>query len=425
MKVAKGYKQTELGAIPEDWQIVSLGELFDFKNGLNKEKKYFGYGTPIVNYMDVYKNRSINENNIGGKVFLSKQEIKNYEVRQGDVFFTRTSETVEEVGMTSVVLDPLENTVFSGFVLRARPKNEKLNNDFKKYCFSSTTTRKEIVSNSTYTTRALTNGKALSKVKIAIPISIDEQLVIANALSETDALIANLEKLIVKKQNIRQAAMQVLLTGKKRLKGFKGEWKKMTLKQVGECIRGVSYNGDNDLSELETHKTCRLFRSNNIQNGKIEFTNVQYVRDYRVNNKQYMQPNDILICMANGSKELVGKAAIFNATNAKYTFGAFMGCFRTLVDSVDKRFIYYNFCTYNYRTHIDILLSGSSINNLKPSDIESIEILVPTFSEQQAITAVLSDMDSEIEALQQQLSKYKLMKEGMMQDLLTGKVRLI
>src|SRR5690606_35138245 len=127
-------------------------------------------------------------------------------------------------------------------------------------------------------------------------------------------------------------------------------------------------------------------------------------------------PNDILICMANGSKELVGKAAIFNATNAKYTFGAFMGCFRTLVDSVDKRFIYYNFCTYNYRTHIDILLSGSSINNLKPSDIESIEILVPTFSEQQAITAVLSDMDSEIEALQQQLSKYKLMKEGMMQD---------
>src|ERR1700723_2785276 len=95
--IMEKYKATEVGKIPRDWSIISLGEVFDFKNGLNKEKKYFGYGTPIINYMDVYRNRGLYAKDIKGKVFLSRQEINNYEVRKGDVFFTRTSETVEEI----------------------------------------------------------------------------------------------------------------------------------------------------------------------------------------------------------------------------------------------------------------------------------------------------------------------------------------
>lgn len=396
MKVAKGYKQTELGTIPEDWEIVSLGELFDFKNGLNKEKKYFGYGTPIVNYMDVYKNRGINETDIVGKVFLSKQEIKNYEVRQGDVFFTRTSETVEEVGMASVVLEPIENTVFSGFVLRARPKSERLNNDFKKYCFSSTTTRKEIVSNSTYTTRALTNGKALSKVKIAIPVALDEQFAIANALSETDALIADLEKLIAKKQNIKQATMQVLLTGKKRLKGFKGEWKTKKLGEVAEINKG----------QLITAKT--------VEDGTIPVIAGGKQPAY-----YHSTPNRFgKTITVSGSGASAGYVSF-------HTYPIFASDCSTIQESKNYSIEFLFFFLQLIQAKIYKMQTGGAQPHIHPNDLFPIEIAIPEKEEQEAIADILTDIDAEIEALQQQLSKYKLMKEGMMQDLLTGKVRLI
>jgi type I restriction enzyme S subunit len=111
-----GYKPTGVGAIPKDWQLVTLGEIFSFKNGLNKGKEYFGSGTPIVNYMDVYQYSGIHTNDLQGRVTVSKEEIKNYEVRKGDVFFTRTSETVEEIGIAAAILNTPRDTVFSGFV---------------------------------------------------------------------------------------------------------------------------------------------------------------------------------------------------------------------------------------------------------------------------------------------------------------------
>lgn len=122
MELREGYKITEVGVIPSDWEVISLGEVFDCKNGLNKEKQYFGQGTPIVNYMDVYKKNGLFSTDLAGKVTLSSQEIKNYEVKKGDVFFTRTSETVDEIGISAVMLEEIKDAVFSGFVLRARPQ---------------------------------------------------------------------------------------------------------------------------------------------------------------------------------------------------------------------------------------------------------------------------------------------------------------
>jgi type I restriction enzyme S subunit len=200
-----------------EWEVKKLGEIFDFKNGLNKEKKYFGVGTPIVNYMDVYKNRSLTAKDLKGKVTVTDKEIKTYEVRKDDVFFTRTSETVDEIGISSVIIEDLENTVFSGFVLRARPKNTWLITSYKKYCFSSYTIRKEITSKSSYTTRALTNGKLLSDVQILIPPTEEEQKEIAQILSDMDAEIAALEQKRDKYKAIKQGMMQELLTGKTRL----------------------------------------------------------------------------------------------------------------------------------------------------------------------------------------------------------------
>lgn len=86
MKGTQAYKQTEVGLIPEDWEVVSLGEIFEFKNGLNKEKQCFGTGTPIVNFMDVFRNFRLKSQDLSGRVRLSKQKVKNFEVKKADVF---------------------------------------------------------------------------------------------------------------------------------------------------------------------------------------------------------------------------------------------------------------------------------------------------------------------------------------------------
>lgn len=211
------YKETEVGGIPKDWDAVPIGDHFDFKNGLNKAKEFFGRGTPIVNYMDVFKFPGLRTNNILGKVTLTPDEIRNYSAKKGDVFFTRTSETVEEIGMASVLLQDVAEGVFSGFVLRARPKSERFDLHFRQYCFRSEVVRKQITSTSSYTTRALTNGRLLSKVFIPLPPTLDEQRAIAQVLSDMDAETEALEQKRDKYKAIKQGMMQELLTGKTRL----------------------------------------------------------------------------------------------------------------------------------------------------------------------------------------------------------------
>lgn len=168
-----------------------LGELFEFKNGLNASKEQFGHGKPIVNYVNVYKKNSIVSSDLTGRVELDASTIERYRVKRGDVFFTRTSETREEVGFASVLLENIEDCVFSGFVLRARPITNVILPEFCKYCFATYEIRKQIIQSSTLTTRALTNGTSLSKVKIMIP-PLEEQNRIVTILDRFDTLTNDL-----------------------------------------------------------------------------------------------------------------------------------------------------------------------------------------------------------------------------------------
>lgn len=208
--------KTRLAGLPGAWDAPTLGDLFTFKNGLNKAKRFFGFGTPIVNYMDVYANRGITSGDVKGRVSVDRDELKAFGVRRGDVFFTRTSETADEVGISSVMLDEPRDTVFSGFVLRARPRYDTLDDQFKKYCFSTASVRRQITSQSTETTRALTNGRLLAAVSVARPPR-PEQEAIAAVLSDMDAEIAALEARLAKTHALKRGMMQELLTGSVRL----------------------------------------------------------------------------------------------------------------------------------------------------------------------------------------------------------------
>ena len=176
-----------------EWKM--LGELFEFKNGLNKGKDFFGKGTPIINYMDVYKRNKIYSNDLIGLVETTEDEQKRYSIKRGDVFFTRTSETKEEIGKTSVLLDDVEKGVFSGFVLRARPITELLLPEYCAYCFETYEFRKNVIRYSTYTTRALTNGTTLSNLEIPVP-SLKIQNKIVKILDRFQELLSDTKGLL-------------------------------------------------------------------------------------------------------------------------------------------------------------------------------------------------------------------------------------
>lgn len=177
----------------EGVEMLKIGDLFEFKNGLNKEKQYFGQGTPIVNYTDVYHHRKIKNETLKGKVTLTDSEIQRYKVKRGDVFFTRTSETREEIGLAAVILDEIKDCTFSGFLLRARPITDVLIPEFCGYYFTSYKVRQEIIKSSTYTTRALTNGTSLSKIKVSIPPKRTQQEIVSK-FDAFENLIQSLEQ---------------------------------------------------------------------------------------------------------------------------------------------------------------------------------------------------------------------------------------
>lgn len=171
--------------------LIPLGSLFKFKNGLYKEKSAFGHGTPIVNYKDVYALRGLTAADIKGRVKLMGSEKSRYAVQRGDVFFTRTSEFPEDVGMPSVLLEDIPDCTFSGFVLRARPVGDCLLPSYCKYCFMSAAFRQGVVRSASYTARALTNGRVLSRIPVYVP-SKEKQAEIVSSLEAYEHIIQNI-----------------------------------------------------------------------------------------------------------------------------------------------------------------------------------------------------------------------------------------
>ena len=400
------------------WDIAVIGDYLDFKNGLNKGKEYFGYGTPIVNYTDVYKKRGLKKSGINGRVCLSKEEIRRFDVRKGDVFFTRTSETPDEVGMSSVMLDDVEDCVFSGFVLRGRPKNDMFVPEYCKYCFSTEAIRNAIITGCTYTTRALTNGKQLSAIEILVPPK-PEQEAIAAALSDMDELISNLEKMIAKKKAIKQGAMQELLTGKRRLPGFMGEWHKKSIGELGSFISGtcfpLSYQGN--LSEK--YPFYKVSDFNNPGNERQLYNANNYISDDSVQalGCKIIPKHSIVIAKIGAAIFLERKKLTTQRCCIDNNMMAFVP-----FDETTSEFLCYVF----QQIKLSDFIEATALPSLSGKTICAIEkIIPPTIDEQLAIVSVLSDMDNEIEQLEKNLSKYKKIKSGMMSELLTGRIRLV
>ncbi|HGX5180421.1 TPA: restriction endonuclease subunit S [Escherichia coli] len=285
---------------------------------------------------------------------------------------------------------------------------------------------KQLVSTAGHGTGRL-DTESIKLYPINVP-PITEQRKIAQILSAWDKAITVTEKLLTNSLQQKQALMQQLLTGKKRLLDengvrFSGDWGKFTLSHFGKCIRGVSYKPEN-ICEIESDNTIRLLRSTNIQNGELNDKDLIILPKKLVKPMQVLMDGDLAICMANGSKSLVGKSAPYKTNDADYTVGAFCALFRPL-KTVSSGFVKFLFESNQYQSQLLVILAGSSINNLKGSDIESINIDAPLhYKEQQKIADVLSAADAEISVLEKKLACLKEEKKALMQQLLTGKRRV-
>lgn len=394
---------------PEGWESRPIGDFLEFKNGLNKGKEYFGHGTPIVNYMDVYRHRGLHRKEIQGRVSLDANEIRRFGVKKNDVFFTRTSETPDEVGISSVLLDELPDGVFSGFVLRGRPKSDELLPNYCKYCFSTEEVRKEIIRTCTYTTRALTNGNVLSRIHVLVP-SEDEQQRIAEALNDVDNLIESMEKLIAKKRDLREGLAQELLTGARRLPGFDGPWHQVNLQDALElCTKTIPVS---DIDETTYVGTENMLKD---KGGVVSFDkHVTYA-----NVREYL-PGDILfsnirpylkkIWFADRSGGCSNDVLVLRSVDANLYDSHY--CYLVL-----SRDDFFAFVTNNS--------SGTKMPRGDKEAVKTYRIAMPEgIDEQRAVSQVLSDVDDDIIETERKLSKYKQVRQGMMRELLTGRIRL-
>jgi len=391
-------------------------------SGVDKKINVDEMPITLLNYLDVYRNTYIRRNMLNHIVTAKREKLLQCNVQKGDVFFTPTSETADDIAKTAVAVEDMSDVVYSYHVVRLRPF-EEYNGIFVKYAcdtaFFIEQTKK--LADGCGTRYVISLPKFREKLIILVPPTIEEQFAIVDIISDTDALISAQETLIAKKRAIKQSVMQELLTGKKRLSGFSGKWVEKSLGDFGHCVRGVSYNPSTDLFIYGNHNTLTLLRANNIVNDKIEPSNVLYVNKSVVSTEQKLLQGDIVIAMSSGSVVAIGKTGYYIGTSEMYCVGAFCAIFRSEIN----HYIRFLFQSTMFREQLATFLEGTSINNLNSRIIEGMTFHFPQKKEEIiAIATILSDMDTELDALTTKLTKLRQIKQAMMSDLLTGRIRL-
>ncbi|HCY0682693.1 TPA: restriction endonuclease subunit S [Staphylococcus aureus] len=365
-----------------EWEEKKVGELLEFKNGLNKGKEYFGSGSSIVNFKDVFNNRSLNTNNLTGKVNVNSKELKNYSVEKGDVFFTRTSEVIGEIGYPSVILNDPENTVFSGFVLRGRPKSgiDLINNNLKRYVFFTNSFRKEMITKSSMTTRALTSGSAINKMKVIYPVSAKEQRKIGDFFSKLDRQIELEEQKLELLQQQKKGYMQKIFSQELRFKDENSEdyphWENSKIEKY--------------LKERNERSDKGQMLSVTINSGIIKFSELDRKDNSSKDKSNYkvVRKNDIAYNSMRMWQGASGRSNYNGIVSPAYTV-----LYPT--QNTSSLFIGYKFKTHRMIHKFKINSQGltSDTWNLKYKQLKNINIDIPVLEEQEKIGDFFKKMD--------------------------------
>ena len=404
-RVRPGYKQTEVGVIPEDWEVVRFGEIASprkqridpKKSGLQEfcvELEHIGSGT----------------GSLVGSTSTSEQSSLKSVFRADDVLFGKLRAYLRKywlanrAGVCSTeiwVLSPTDKLASSAYLFQIAQTDKFI----------------EVASSSYGTHMPRSDWSVVRNYVLPIPSTKAEQEAIAGALSDADALIESLEQLIAKKRHLKQGAMQELLTGNKRLPGFSGEWEVKRLGEVATFYKGKGL--PKSAIEADGKEPCihygELFtRYSETIREIISYTNTSDGTFRSV-------ANDVLMPTSDVTPRGLAKASCVR------TDGVVLGG-DILVIRSDTNLIFGSFLSYLIRyeeKQVLQLVTGSTVFHLYGTDMKKFTFSMPHLSEQTAIATILSDMDTEIAALETRLAKTRSLKQGMMHNLLTGKIRLV
>ncbi len=417
-------KQTEIGLIPDDWEVKRFKEFTNrITVGIANSATHAYTDHGII----MFRNQNIKENtlDLNDLIYIKKdfaQKYLNKQLYENDLLIARTGYP----GTTCVVPKEFEGCqTFTTLI--ATPKSEVVNSDYIAYYFNSDFGKKLFSAAQIGGAQKNVNAHTLTNIIICIP-PLPEQQRIAKALSDVDALISTTEKLIQKKKNIKQGAMQELLTGKKRLPGFAkstrtkmtelGEipedWEVKKLGEIGYFIGG----GTPDTNKSEYWKGSIPW----ISSSDISKNNIKDVFQTRFITETAIENSATKICPKNTilivSRVGVGKLAISKKeVCTSQDFSNF------ICEQQNVEFVAYQLLPMMQNKSSDA--QGTSIKGITSDEIQNMKITLPPKEEQTAIASVLSSMDKEIETLNTKLEKYRNLKTAMMQQLLTGKIRLV
>ena len=392
----------------DSWEQRKVGDYYEFKNGLSKGKEFFGEGTPIVNFTDVFHNRGISPEMLSGKVRLELSEIKNYEVKKGDIFFTRTSETIEEIGYPSVMLGEPENTVFSGFVLRGRCflKDDPLDNLFKKYIFFTDAFRTEMLRKSSMTTRALTSGTAIKNMEFLHPSSKEEQHKIGELLTNIDHLITLHQRKYDKLQIIKKSMLEKMFPQNGscfpeiRFKGFTDSWEQ---RKVGDFLTESRVRGNTGLDAKKL--TVKLWGKGVVE--KNDFGGSEHTQYFTRRKGQFIYSKLDFLNSAFG---------VIPEKFDNYESTADLPAFD--LDGMNPYFMYFVAIQESfYLKHGSIADGSRKAKRIHVDTFLNMPVMVPTIDEQNLIVDFLQHLDHLITLHQREVEKLQNIKKSMLETM--------
>ena len=390
MEIKKGYKMTDVGVIPEDWEVKSIGEVLSICNGMDYKHLNIGnypvYGTGgLIAKVDDYLFE-------GESVCIGRKGTIDAPIYLNEKFWT---------------VDTLFYTINFVGVL---PK-------FIYYLFNKI---------DWLSLNEASGVPSLSKDNIKLQLiqipNLSEQQAIADALTKVDNLITSLTKVIEKKKLIKKGAMQKLLSGEMRLDGFEGEWERKQIGKIGITYSGITGKNKSDFG----HGTAKYITFLNVLNNPIINTKELELVDISSNeNQNKAVKGDLFFNVSSETPEEVGICSVLLDDISNLYVNSFCFGFRITDKEVSGIYLSYLFRTSLGRDKMSSIAQGATRYNLSKDYFNEIELTIPpTKAEQTAIANILTTMDTEIEALEKERDKYKCIKQGMMQQLLTGKIRL-
>ena len=432
-KVKSGYKQTEVGVIPEEWKSSTVrGLASSARNAIVGgpfgsdlvSHDYVEHGVPVI------RGQNMSGQWVSGTfVFVTSAKAKSLEAnlaRPGDIVFTQRG----TLGQVSLVPGkPFESYLVSQSQMKLSVNREVADPLFFFYVFTSEK-QQELISGGTIQTGVPhINLGILRDIPVQLP-PLPEQRAIAGTLSDVDALLGALDAALAKKRDLKQAAMQQLLTGQKRLPGFHGEWEVKTLGDLFTFSGGFSASRDQLSSEGhcylhygDIHKSSKTFidvRSDYQDIPKLD------IPLNRVSPVSLLADGDVVFVDASEDDEGTSRhVVIVNKDKTLFISGLHTIVAKSKTNELDHQFRRYCFQTTAIKRQFYFYAVGTKVSGISKTNITKLTLPVPSLSEQTAIAEVLSDMDAEQAALEQRRDKTYALKQGMMQELLTGRTRLV